>query len=169
MPKMFTKQDINLIQNGYNRFILENVKSETYNQYVAIVEEYLRDIVMYKINYGEYVAIFSDKNIEIFRKNRKSNIARAALNHLLKYFISKGLIEKGFEFNFPIIEVPKVKAEFITIEEIKYIFSGAIFKSSTEELFAQAICSLSTFCFFEQKHIKKLKLYDVDLDSGLII
>ena len=81
LARMFTKQDINIIQNGYNRFILENVKNETYNQYVAIVEEYLRDIVMYKVIYGEYTAIFSDENIKNFRKE-KSIIAR---RHLIIY------------------------------------------------------------------------------------
>lgn len=167
MAVHFNEADISNLQIGYEKKIL-GLKSVTYNQYRDIIGDFLRNIVLNKIEKDNYEAFFSEDNIFRFRKLRKSIIVRSALNKFLAYLISEGKIHKGFEFEFPTTIKEKINDEFLSLEEIKYIFNDAVFESREEKLISQAICALACFCFFEQKHIKTLTLNDVLVESGLV-
>lgn len=163
----FNERDINHILEKYKTYIV-TLKTDTFNQYKEIISDYMVNIVLDRIEAGNYEAIFHDININKFRKIRKSLIVRSALNKLLSMFIDEGKISKGFEFNFSIEQRDKSNCEFLSLKELKYIFNGAEYKSYEEETISRAICALSCFCLFEQKHIKSLKFKDVLFEQELI-
>lgn len=167
LPKYFSEKDINLLQIGYEKSI-EKLNEGTRNQYRDIIAGFLRNIVLDKIELNNYQAFFSEENISAFREMRKSLIVRSALSRLLKYMISEGYIQKGFDFEFSVETKEKRNDDFLTLEEIRYIFTEAIFKDKEEELTTKAMCALTCFCFYEQEQIKKLKRSDVLIEYGLI-
>ncbi|WP_156801135.1 HNH endonuclease [Desulfitobacterium dichloroeliminans] len=167
MAEYFNEADISNLLIGYEKKII-SLKSVTFNQYRDIIGDFLRSIVLNKIEKYNYESFFSEDNISRFRKLRKSIIVRSALNKFLAYLISEGKINKGFEFEFPNTIKEKINNEFLTLEEIKYIFNDAEFESREEKLISRAICALACFCFFEQKHINALQLNDVLVESGLV-
>ncbi|MDD4001141.1 MAG: HNH endonuclease, partial [Bacilli bacterium] len=163
----FNETDITNLSNGYQKSIA-HLKADSFNQYKDILNDFLRNIVLNKVQVNDYTGIFSNENILRFRRMRRSLIVRSVLNKFLDYLIKERYIEKGFEFSFPTEVRERNSDEFLSLEEIRYVFFGAEFNSKEEKLISQAICSLACFCFFEQKHIKDLKLTDVLIDSKLI-
>lgn len=167
MSDYYGEKDIAYLMSDYEKTI-SHLKADTYNQYRDIIGDFLRNIVLNRITVNDYKSFFTKENISRFRKMRKSLVVRSALKKLLTYLISMGYIEKGFEFEFDTEVKIKNNDEFLPLEEIKYIFSDAVFDNKEERLFSQAICALACFCFFEQKHIKNLKMTDVLIDMGLV-
>jgi hypothetical protein len=165
----FNVTDIKQIQKGYEQYI-SDLKSVTFDQYKDIISDFLGNIVLGKIEKNNYKDFFSNESILEFRKMRKSLIVRSALNKLLLYLIENKLIEKGYEFEFSVDTHHKERSqnEFLSTDEIKFIFEEAEFENKEEKLISLAICSLACFCFFEQKHIKSLKTSDILIENGLI-
>lgn len=169
----FDKQTIYALRNKYDYYLTEvkKLSVRTRSQYLDILGQFLRNEVLGKVELENYKDIVDYHRIINFSRYRKTTIVRAAIIGFLECLKYDGLIDQKFYFEYPHIDkgTSRDTQTFLSLEEIRFIFSKDVYFVDEEEaVVGPLVYALTFFCCFSQKHLKELKVSDVILEEKLI-
>lgn len=156
----------------------KGVSEKTKKQYLSDLNFYMKNYILDHVEIGDYKDIFAKYKVMNFLEIRKGATARAAITNLLNFYYdherldsSSYLAIKKFIREYDPGEGEEI--DFLLNDDISFIFSDDVkyrFPDRDQEatFVAPLIWALSYYCLFEQNHIYKLVMSDVDIKNKRI-
>jgi len=154
----------------------KKISDVTVQRYRDDISFFIREYIVDKMMNGDYSSWFTPTILTDFFSNRKSNTAPSAVALLLDMLEQHGRLELKFTVQTKrkltqYSSQPPEELNFLNKSDIKFIFGSSVDYNRNDielSIVAPVIWFLSFCCMFEQTHIMKLKISDINMPGKFV-
>lgn len=180
---MFMTSDKDILIDGFKEYCLEGVGNSlvTVDAYASVLDKFFTKVVVGKVPRNNYQAIFSEDNLKAIRLEVRNNALRAVLKNFLDFLYKEHFIEDQNTYHITKELIGRIIGEttnkgkkdsvqYLTRKDLRLILSHSseIHYDGENEYLTPLIVCFSFYCLYQQRHIVKLTLDDVDMENRRI-
>lgn len=182
MP-MFMTSDKDILIDSFKEYCLEDVGNSlvTADAYASVLDKFFTKVVVGRVPRNNYQAIFSKGNLKAIRLEVRNNALRAVLKNFLDFLHKEHFIEDQNIYHITKELIGRIIGEttnkgkkdsvqYLTRKDLRLIMSHSseVHYDGEYQYLTQLVACFSFYCFYQQRHMEKLTLDDVDMENRRI-